>query len=205
MGNGNLAEKRESRFSYSDYLQWTTSDRYELHEGLPVLMSPAPGERHQSVTGALFAELRAAFKAKGAPCRVFIAPFDLVLPKETEDEPGASNVVQPDIFIVCDEKKITSRNCLGAPDIVIEVLSPSTALHDQGFKYDLYEKSGVREYWIVDPSAAYILRHMRNTDGRFARAGIYSRQEHIPVTVLGDDTLDLSLVFEPANSKSQGE
>jgi len=144
-----LPEKSDCRFTYADYQNWPTDERWELIDGEAWAMSPAPTIGHQTVVGQLFRQIDEALD--GAPCRVLIAPVDVLLPAADESEENSTTVVQPDILVVCDPKKITDRNVLGAPDWIIEVLSPATARHDHLTKRALYQRAGVREYWLVHP------------------------------------------------------
>jgi len=135
--------------TYADYCRWPEDARYELIDGIAYAMSPAPTTRHQDVTGEIFTQLKNALR--GAPCHPYIAPFDVRLPHANEADDDVDTVVQPDISVVYDPSKIDDKGCRGAPDWIIEVLSPSTAGHDMIKKKTIYERSGVREYWLVHP------------------------------------------------------
>jgi len=136
-------------FTYSDYLAWPEDQRWEVIDGAPFDMTPGPEAAHQEVSSNLHGILWAFFEGK--PCRVFSAPFDVRLPKRGETEDKASSVVQPDVMVVCDPAKIDVKGILGAPDFIIEVLSLSTASKDHIIKRALYERHGVKEYWLVHP------------------------------------------------------
>jgi len=143
---GNLAEDRAKLYTYADYLTWDDGQRWELIYGRAYLMA-APGTEHQQISGALFYIMYGYFQGK--PCQVFSAPFDVRLfPREEGDD---YNVLQPDISVICDPARIDKRGGKGAPALVVEILSPSTASFDFAEKMDLYRDAGVREYWIVDP------------------------------------------------------
>ena len=137
--------KEEARYTYADYMAWEDGERWEIIEGVPYLMSPAPTWVHQGISGELF--LQIATFLKGKPCKVYAAPFDVRL--FPADDDSDDTVVQPDIVVVCDRSKLDRSGCRGAPDMLVEILSPSTARHDQLVKLQLYKKAGVREYWIV--------------------------------------------------------
>ena len=137
------------RFSYGDYRTWPDEERWELIDGQAWSMSPAPATNHQELSGRLYIRLAAYLKAK--PCRAFAAPFDVLLPAGDEFDDEVDTVVQPDIVVYCDRSKITKAGARGAPDLVVEILSPSTARKDLNEKFRLYERRGVREYWVVDP------------------------------------------------------
>lgn len=142
--------KRDTAFhTYGDYLDWPEDVRYELIDGVAYLMAPAPTVRHQDIVGEIFRQLANALEGK--PCRVLIAPVDVVLPRAGEADEQADTVVQPDVLVVCDPAKIGERRVRGAPDFVVEVLSPATASHDMVIKRRLYERHGVREYWLIHP------------------------------------------------------
>ncbi len=144
----------ETSFTYADYLTWPEGERWEIIDGQAYAMSPAPTNVHQLIVGELFARIHHHFHGKS--CRPFVAPFDVRLP-DTGVNAGVNDhdidtVVQPDISLVCDPNKLKDNHgCLGAPDWVIEVLSPSTAIHDQRTKRALFERHGVPEYWLVHP------------------------------------------------------
>jgi Uma2 family endonuclease len=142
--------RRDLEFhTYAEYVSWPDDVRYELIDGIAFAMGPAPTRRHQEVVGQLFRQIADALE--GAPCRPYIAPFDVRLPRAAETDDKVDTVVQPDISVICDKTKLDERGCRGAPDWIIEVLSPGSAGHDQVVKRALYERVGVREYWLVHP------------------------------------------------------
>lgn len=144
-----LALKDTQPHSYGDYLTWPDDSRYELIDGDAYLMAPGPDLGHQDVAGEIYLQIRQALKNKS--CRAFIAPLDVRLPKHNEADKDIDTVVQPDVLVVCDSSKLDRRGVRGAPDWVVEVLSPSTASHDQILKRKIYERHGVREYWLIHP------------------------------------------------------
>ncbi len=159
------AEKPYREFNYADYLSWDDGKRWELIAGTAYDMTPAPGRRHQWAVLALGSAL---FRfLEGKRCQVYVAPFDVRLPEPDETDETASNVVQPDIVVVCDRKKLDDRGCRGAPDLVIEVLSPHATGRDLEIKLRLYERHQVREYWIVDPWQKLVTLHRLGTDGKY--------------------------------------
>lgn len=141
-------------YSYSDYLLWKFEERVELIKGKIFEMSPAPNLKHQEVSGNLYGEIYTIFK--NHPCRFFSAPFDVRLPKKGKENEEIYTVVQPDLCIVCDDDKLDQRGCIGAPDLVIEILSPGNTKKEMKQKYELYEESGVQEYWVVHPEDEHI-------------------------------------------------
>lgn len=145
-----LAKRDSAYHTYGDYLAWPEDVRYELIDGDAYLMAPAPTVRHQDIAGEIFRQIANALE--GNPCRVLVAPVDVLLPKTDEADARIDTVVQPDVLVVCDPAKVGERRVRGAPDFVVEVLSPSTAGHDMVLKRRLYERHGVREYWLIHPT-----------------------------------------------------
>jgi Uma2 family endonuclease len=144
-----LPVRDANRHNYGDYRHWPEDVRYELVDGIAYAMAPAPARRHQEVLGEVFRQMANALE--GQPCRPFIAPFDVRLPRGSEADDEIETVVQPDLSIICDPTKLDEHGCRGAPDWVVEVLSPATAGHDHILKRSAYERAGVREYWLVHP------------------------------------------------------
>ncbi len=143
-------------YSYADYFRWKLTERVELIRGMIHKMSPAPGTLHQSVSMKLSLRIGKFFENKR--CKVFAAPFDVRLP-----EPGGPpedrlvrTVVQPDLSVICDPSRIDSRGCVGAPDLVVEIWSPGNSRRERDEKFELYEQSGVKEYWLADPESGVI-------------------------------------------------
>lgn len=163
MGNPALAPREH--YTYRQYRTWPDSERWELIEGQAWSMSPAPLRRHQKLSHVFARDLGAFLKGK--PCEAYEAPFDVILPDGDESDDEADTVVQPDIVVYCDKSKLTESGARGAPDLVVEILSPSTSRRDQREKFNLYEKHGVREYWIVDPGNRAIQVYRRNSSGHF--------------------------------------
>jgi len=140
----------EAHYTYADYLTWPDNPRYELIDGKAYAMAAAPSVRHQDMV--LQVARKIADQLDGISCRPFVAPLDVRLPKHPFDRDGETDrVVQPDILVVCDPSKIDERGVLGAPDWIIEILSPGSASYDQITKRALYERVGVREYWVIHP------------------------------------------------------
>ncbi len=142
-------EKSGSDYTYADYLTWPEDERWELIDGEAFDMTPAPTTRHQEVLLEIASQLKISLHGK--PCRVFPAPVDVVFPSAARSEDSAKNVVQPDVIVVCDPAKIRDTGIFGAPDLVVEILSPSTSSKDHIRKKALYERNGVKEYWLVHP------------------------------------------------------
>lgn len=164
---GEAARILDQRYSYRDYLGWPEDERWELIEGVAYQMA-APSRRHQAIVGQCYYRLRQFLEGK--PCTVYIAPFDVLLPELGEVEDGdTTNVVEPDLVVFCDRSKLTTAGARGAPDIAIEIISPSNTVLVLRNKFDLYERMGLREYWIVEPAGEWINRFDRGEGGRFGR------------------------------------
>lgn len=140
------------QYTYADYLQWHFEERVELIKGWIYKMSPAPRRMHQKVVFIICGQFYNYFKGK--ECEVYDAPFDVRLIKNTSQKgKDIENIVQPDISVICDRSKLDDRGCVGAPDLIVEILSRSTAKIDYNEKFNLYEANGVKEYWIINPES----------------------------------------------------
>jgi Uma2 family endonuclease len=146
-------------FTYADYCQWPEDERWELIDGEAYDMSPAPSRRHQELVGEIFRQI--ANFLEGRPCKVYVALFDVRLPAGDEADAEVRTVVQPDILVICDSGKLDDAGCRGAPDWIVEVLSPGTAAKDQIRKRELYERHGIREYWLVHPTDRILTRYIK--------------------------------------------
>ena len=178
-----LELKDTQYYCYGDYLTWPDDARYELIDGQAYAMSPAPDLAHQDVAGEIYRQV--ANILKGKPCRAFIATVDVRLPKQDEADQQVDTVVQPDVLVVCDSSKLDRRGVRGAPDWVVEVLSPSTASHDQIRKRTLYERHGVKEYWLVHP-VDRLLTVYRLDGAEFGKPELYELLGETRVSVLPD-------------------
>ena len=179
--------KESERYTYADYCTWDDSERWELIEGVPYAMSPAPAPKHQSISMELSSQFHNFLKGK--PCKLYPAPFDVRLNADDGDD----TVVQPDLSVICDRSKIDDKGCKGAPDLIVEIISPSTARHDRLVKYNLYKNAGVREYWIVDPDTKTVSVNVLR-DGMYV-AYAYGDIDTAPVSVLPGCTINLQDVF----------
>lgn len=180
-------------YTYADYLLWQFEERLELIRGKIFRMSPAPSSGHQKILGNLHLEIGPFFKKHH--CQAFIAPFDVRLPKKDQgiSDQKIYTVVQPDICVICDESKIDERGCVGAPDLVIEILSPGNSKKELDNKFDLYQESGVKEYWIVQPGEKNALIFILNDSGSFV--GLKPATEKIRSTIFPDLEIDLKEIF----------
>lgn len=179
-------------YSYADYLTWPEDERWELIDGVPFNMTPAPTPKHQEILGELFRLL--ANWLKGNICRAYMAPFDVRLAGSEIPDSGIDKVVQPDISVVCDPQKIDNRGCLGAPDMIVEILSPSTFKKDMGVKLALYESAGVKEYWVVYPLDETVMVFLLQ-NRQYGKPSVYSVPDEIPVKLFQDLTIPLDSVF----------
>ncbi len=158
-------KKAEYKFTYRDYSTWADDERWELIDGIAYNMSPAPTAQHQRIS-RIFSNKICNF-LEGKSCEPFIAPFDVYISgSPDEDFNSIDTIVQPDISVICDPSKIIEKGCLGAPDLIVEILSPSTSKKDLNEKFHLYERSEVKEYWIVDPGNKFIEVFHLQTKGK---------------------------------------
>jgi Uma2 family endonuclease len=188
-----LPREKSKTYSYAEYKYWPESEQWEIIDGEPFDMSPAPGMTHQKVSGKIFQLLANYLDSK--PCLVFSAPFDVFFPAEDQPEEEVNNIVQPDLSVICDESKLSEKGCTGAPDIVIEIISPSTASHDQIRKLRLYEKSGVREYWIFHPVDKIVWKYILDSKG-YGKPEIFDYTSKPSFKLFPDLQLNLMSVFD---------
>lgn len=182
-------------YSYADYVTWKLNERVELLKGLIIKMSPAPSSQHQSISmnlaGIIFQHL------KGKNCKVFSAPFDvrLINKRKSTTDKEITTVVQPDLCIICDLKKVDERGCLGSPDLIIEIVSKGNTKKELENKFDLYQENGVKEYWVVQPGdeTVVVFDLIR---GKYQYRKIYSNDGVVPVKVIKGLEIDLKEVFE---------
>ena len=187
-----LSAEKDS-FAFSDFLTWETDERMEIIHG-EVFMMAAPGTSHQLISGEIFRQL--ANFLDGKNCRAIAAPFAVRLFEKDGDAPkDVDTVVEPDISVICDRNKLDKHGCKGAPDLIIEILSPSTQRHDQLVKLNLYQRAGVREYWIVDPENKTVRVMVQDANGHLWPHEIYKQEDIAKVGVLDGCFIELSKVF----------
>lgn len=180
--------RRDTEYhTYGDYLQWPEDVRYELIDGVAYLMSPAPNRLHQEIAGEIFRQAGNALQ--GDRCRAYIAPFDVRLPKTNESDNRVDTVVQPDVLVICDPSKLDDLGARGAPDWVVEVLSPATASHDQTTKLAAYERARVPEVWFVHPTDRTVTVY-RHDGTRYTRPAILEMSGELAVGVLPQVKID---------------
>lgn len=183
------------KYSYADYLKWTFQERLELFRGKILKMSPAPNSFHQILSGEFFYEIR-GFLGKSS-CKVFNAPFDVRFPRRAEDnEEQTFTVLQPDICVVCDTEKIDKRGCKGAPDLIVEILSPGNTEREMNDKFDIYEESGVREYWIVEPRDKIVFVYVLNENRKYVGLKPFTQKSMLTSVIFPDFSIKLSEIFD---------
>lgn len=190
---GQALRKTDAHFTYGDYLQWPQDERWELINGTAWNMSPAPNVRHQRILGRL--HLAFGHWLADKPCDVYLAPFDVLFPADPDQSDDAvDTVVQPDLSVFCDRSKLTDAGARGAPDLVVEILSPWTSKKDLNDKFQLYESHGVTEYWVVDPAGS-IQVYLRNAAGTYDDPQILVKTGTATSSVLSGFTVDLEPLF----------
>lgn len=185
-------------YTYADYVKWTFEERLELIKGKIFNMSPAPARRHQKILGKLFTPISNFLDGK--PCEVYSAPFDVRLTplkgKKRKDN-QIYTVVQPDICVISDIDKLDDRGCIGAPDLIIEILSPGNTKKEMSDKFQVYEENGVREYWLVEPNDNVIIVYVLNDEGNYIGLRPYTEDDVITSSVLQGLEISVSKIFEP--------
>lgn len=188
-----IAQKPDARFTYRDYLTWPDEERWEIIEGIPYAMTPAPSSDHQRIVLELSTQV--TLWLRGQKCEAFVSPIDVILANPEDADENITTIVQPDLIVVCDRKKIVKRGIRGAPDFVLEVLSPSTASHDQITKAALYEKHGVKEFWVVDPAERLVTIRTRAEAGQFAAVRFVKAEGKVPVSLFEGFEFDFDIAF----------
>lgn len=174
--------------TYGEYLTWPDGQREELVDGAAYVKEPPARSRsHQEVVGELYFQLRLALE--GTVCRIYVAPFDVRLPKADEADEEIDTVVQPDVLIVCNLRKLDDRGMRGAPDWIAEVLSPATARYDQIRKLAIYERAGVPEVWLVDPLDRTLTVH-RLEGARYGRPVAVELKGRTALTAIPGASID---------------
>ena len=174
--------------TYADYLTWPDGERDELINGVAYIREPpAPTRTHQEMVGELYHQVRLALEGKR--CRAYVAPFDVRLPKAGEADNQIDTVVQPDVLIVCDLNKLDGRGMRGAPDWLAEILSPTTASHDQIVKLPIYERAGVLEVWLIQPTDRTLTIY-RLESGRYGRPTVFELKGRIPISAIPGVSID---------------
>ena len=189
---GLTAKKIGRKFTFADYRSWTDEERWEIINGEAYAMTPAPSLKHQEIVSNFHIRLKTDPQNR---CYTAISPTDVVL--------DDFNVVQPDVFVVCDQSKLKETHVQGAPDLIIEVLSKSTQLKDKREKKTLYERSGVQEYLIVNPEDEMVERY-RLVNGQYLSADVFNWDETLELVVLPDITINLWEIFARQRPQENG-
>ncbi len=180
-------------YTYADYLQWKFEERLELFRGR-IFKLAAPNTKHQQILGNLAAELHLFLKPRS--CKVYMAPFDVRLPvKNRKKDNEVTTVVQPDICVICDETKIDARGCCGAPDLVVEILSPGNSKKELKLKYELYEEATVKEYWVVYPEEESIIIFLLNENNKYDGPKVYAGDDIIYPKSIPGFSISLTEIF----------
>ena len=185
------------RYTYADYLTWMDDKARELINGFIKTMSPAPRSIHAEVNSNIMWELKSVVKRNKGKCKVYHAPFDVRFPRNGETaNDKIDTVVQPDVCVICDLSKIDKLGCCGAPDMIVEILSLSTAKKDMTEKFTLYEESGVKEYWIAHPEEKTIIVFILQENGKYDTGTVYGSEGQIPVHIFDNYPIKLNDIFE---------
>ena len=180
-------------YTYADYLTWKFSEFVELIKGKVLRPVARPRPQYQRLSRRMEYALE-SFLRNGS-CEMFHAPFDVRLTRNINNA-HITTVVQPDICVVCDPTKIDERGCLGAPEFIIEIVSPGNLKHDTKTKFDLYEEAGVLEYWVVFPGEKTVLAYQLDAAGRYQIADEYAEPGPMPVATLPGLAIEWSEIFE---------
>lgn len=190
--------KDDRIYTYADYLSWPENERWEIIGGTAYAMAP-PSADHQRIVRNLTVAF--ALQLKGKSCEVFMAPFGVTFANQLQADKNTT-VVEPDISVICDQSKITSRGCHGSPDLIVEVLSRSTASHDVIKKRRLYEQNSVLEYWIADPSNQIITRYCLNREqGKYEEADYFGRDDTIRPVIFAELAINLAEIFPDSDEQ----
>lgn len=187
-----MQQPKEERHTLADALAWDESERTELINGVPVMMAP-PSRAHQKVVGELFAQIHRYLEGKS--CEAYVAPFAVRPFQKDKDRPeDVDTMVEPDITVVCDPKKLDDIGCKGAPDFVVEVLLPPSKRHDRLVKFELYQRAGIPEYWIVDPELRTVQVCVLDGDS-YQVAALYTERDIAKVRSLAGCYVEIAKVF----------
>jgi Uma2 family endonuclease len=185
----------EQKYSYADYIAWQIQERVELIRGR-IMQMAAPNVRHQRIS------MRLSTKIGGhlykTSCQLFAAPFDvrLPLPVHRIKNDKIDTVVQPDLCIICDNEKLDQQGCIGAPNLIIEILSPGNSKKEMRDKYELYEEAGVQEYWVIFPDEQLLQRYILDNKSTYQAQRPNVQGDLVPISFLDGFMLDLDELFE---------
>lgn len=179
-------------YTYADYLTWQFDEMVEIIKGRLFRMNAAPERVHQKISGRVFNKLFSHLENK--KCDVYEAPFDVRLPVKSKKNQDIYTVVQPDICVICDKSKLDDAGCIGAPDLIVEILSPGNNRKELKDKYEVYEESGVKEYWIIHPYEQTLLIYTL-TNGQYVPSRLYTTGDVVASACIEGFTIDLTYVF----------
>ncbi len=182
-----------NNYSYADYLSWTMDEMVEIIKGRVFKMSPAPKRIHQKISWRLSGLFYNYLKDK--KCQAFSAPFDVRLPVKSRKNEEIFTVVQPDICVICDLDKLDDAGCIGAPDLIIEILSKGNNKKELKNKYEVYEESGVKEYWIIHPEEQTLIIN-KLVDGKYVPSRLLTTGDEVTTSILSGFVLNLNDVFD---------
>lgn len=183
-------------YTYADYLTWQLEQTVELIKGKLIRMA-APSRRHQDISWQLSGHFYTAFK--GQPCRAYAAPFDVRLldkKKSLKANKDVLTVIQPDLCVICDKEKLDEKGCIGAPDLIVEILSASNSKKEMRTKKELYEENEVKEYWIIDPTHETLFQYILQENGTYSPPQIFVNDETVESPVFSMLKINLSEIFE---------
>ncbi|WP_067725846.1 Uma2 family endonuclease [Oceanobacillus damuensis] len=183
----------DKKLSYTDYLSWSGDEPIEIINGIPHNMSPGPSTKHQQVSMNLSYQLMNFFISQN--CQVFAAPFDVRLFSAGKSDDEVFHVVQPDISVICDENKLDEKGCAGSPDLIIEILSPSSAKMDKMKKRNLYERAHVKEYWIVDPLNELVEVYHLDKNELYGKPLFFSTEDTVESFIFKELKIEVGEVF----------
>ncbi|WP_308873930.1 Uma2 family endonuclease [Thiothrix subterranea] len=181
------AQQLQELYTYADYAKWPEGEHWELIDGVAYAMA-APSRQHQDVVLELGSQILQHLRGK--PCRPYVAPFDVRLPRQQEADDKVDTTVQPDISVICERSKLDDKGCRGAPDWIIEVVSPSSAIMDMEKKRRLYERHGVKEYWIAHPSDRWLMVYTLGEDGKYGQFQLFGLDEPATVGLFPELSID---------------
>ena len=180
-------------YTYADYLTWQMEEMVELIKGKVFKQAAAPRRIHQEVSGKIFTKLFLHLEKQS--CKVYSAPFDVRLPLKSKKNEDIDTVVQPDICVVCDPDKLDELGCVGAPDLVVEILSPGNNKKELQNKYEVYEESGIKEYWVIHPNECTLIIYTL-VDGKYYASKIFTHGDKVTSQAVKGFVLDLEEVFD---------
>ena len=186
-------------YTYADYFNWNFAERVELIKGKIFPMSPAPNRFHQELSGYIYNRLYVFLEQKH--CKTYSAPFDVRIPRKSKNDKHIITVLQPDVCVICDLKKLDDLGCIGAPDIVVEVLSPGNSAKELKKKKDVYEEAGVKEYWVVSPQNKWFKVYTL-MDDKFKESPFFVTGDVVHSSVLEGFTIDITALFQKIDNEN---